>query len=198
MYERTYVRTYLNEFRPPCLAAAEIYKRKKIFFPFWYRPLFREYELRSEKLNNEGWIIERRRIGSLYPESEVICTPFQTAVKKIYSHNLFFLTIIESYTYKDMFSPCRKVLDFRFCPVYITVTSGPSVLEWAWLSAKYCRGLWEVAIWFRERNSSFTFRKCTRIILFSFFFLKETSQQQEGRLLAVVTFLFIFFDAFCL
>ena len=106
---------------------------------------------------------------------QVICTPFQTAVKKIYSHNLFFLTIIESYTYRDMFSPCRKVLDFRFFPVYITVTSGPSVLEWVWPGAKYCRGLWEVAIWFRERNSSFTFRKCTRIISFFiiFFFLRR-------------------------
>ena len=105
--------------------------------------------------------------------------------KKIYSHNLFFLTIIESYTYKDMFSPCRKVLDFRFCPVYIIVTSGPSVLEWAWLSAKYCRGLWEVAIWFRERNSSFTFRKCPRIILFYFFYGDCWIAQ---RLFAVVTF----------
>ena len=124
-------------------------------------------------------------MGSLYSESQVICTPFQTAVKKIYSHNLFFLTIIESYTYKDMFSPCRKVLDFRFCPVYIIVTSGPSVLEWAWLSAKYCRGLWEVAIWFRERNSSFTFRKCPRIILFYFFYGDWWIAQ---RIFAVVTF----------
>ena len=163
-----------NNFALPVWLLPQFTKEKN-FFPFWYRPLFRDYELRSEKLNNEGWIIERRRIGSLYSESQVICTPFQTAVKKIYSHNLFFLTIIESYTYRDMFSPCRKVLDFRFCPVYITVTSGPSVLEWVWPGAKYCRGLWEVAIWFRERNSSFTFRKCTRIISFFiiFFFLRR-------------------------
>ena len=160
-----------NNFALPVWLLPE-FTGEKFFFPFWYRPLFRDYELRSEKLNNEGWIIERRRMGSLYSESQVICTPFQTAVKKIYSHNLFFLTIIESYTYKDMFSPCRKVLDFRFCPVYITVTSaGPSVLEWAWLSAKYCREVWEVTIWFRERNSSFTYRKWTRIILFHYLFL---------------------------
>lgn len=29
------------------------------------------------------------------------------------------------------FSPSRKVLNLRFCPVYITVTSSPSILEWA-------------------------------------------------------------------
>ena len=150
------------------------FTREKIFFPFWYRPLFREYELRSEKLNNEGWIIERRRIGSLYSVTGYLHAIPNSCKKYIYSHDLFFLTIIESYTLRDMFSPCRKVLDFRFCPVYITVTSGPSVLEWAWLSAKYCRGLWEVAIWFRERNSSFTYRKCTRIILFYYlFFLRR-------------------------
>ena len=96
------------------------------------------------------------------------------------------------YSKKYFFYSMPKVFDFRFCPVYITVTLGPSVLEWAWRSARCCRVLWEIVIRFRERNSSFTFWKCTRIILFSFF-LKETSEQHQGRLLVVVTFLFIFF-----
>ena len=30
------------------------------------------------------------------------------------------------------FSPSRKAFNLRFCPVYITVTTGPSVLGWAW------------------------------------------------------------------
>ena len=34
------------------------------------------------------------------------------------------------------FSPSRKVLNLRFCPVYITVTSSPSILEWAWHKRK--------------------------------------------------------------
>ena len=117
--------------------------------------------------------------------------------KKIYSHNLFCLTIIESYTYRDMFSPCRKVLDFRFCLVYITVTSGPSVLEWAWLSAKYCRGLWEVTFWFRERNSSFTYRKCTRIRLFYYlFFLRRLVKSTKEDFLLLQLFFFISFITF--
>ena len=69
-----------NNFALPVWLLPQFTKEKN-FFPFWYRPLFRDYELRSEKLNNEGWIIERWRIGSLYSESQVICTPFQTAAK---------------------------------------------------------------------------------------------------------------------
>ena len=34
------------------------------------------------------------------------------------------------------FSPSWKVLNLRFCPVYITVTSSPSILEWAWHKRK--------------------------------------------------------------
>ena len=70
-----------NNFAPTVGLLPKFTSEKKII-PFWYRPPCRDYELRSEKLNNEGWIIERRRIGFLYSESQVICTPFQTAIKK--------------------------------------------------------------------------------------------------------------------
>ena len=65
------------------------------------------------------------------------------------------------------FSQNLKEFNLTFCPVHITVTS----------------------------NSSFTFRKCTRIIL-SLSFWTETSEQDKGRLLAVVTFCIFFSDAF--
>ena len=115
---------------------------------------------------------------------KVISTPFQTAVKNIYYHHFSFQPLLSPILKEMFFRPCRKVFDFRFCPMYITVTSGSSVLEWTWLSAKCSRVLKEVIVGFRERNSSFTFRKCARIILFP----TETSEQQKGRLLAVVTF----------
>ena len=94
------------------------------------------------------------------------------------------------------FSPCRKVFDFRFCPVCITVTSGPSVLEWAWLSAKCCRALWEVVIWFPEWNSSSTFRKCSRFVFFILFNGDKWAAQRNT--CCFCNFLFISFDAFCL
>ena len=59
------------------------------------------------------------------------------------------------------------------------------------ISAKCCRLLWEVFIWFRERNAFYTFRKCKRFVR-SLQFLMETSEQLKGRLLAVVTFCLFF------
>ena len=59
----------------------KIYERKKNLFHSDIGHHLETMKKRSEKLNNEGLIIERRQIGSLYSESQVICTPFQTAVK---------------------------------------------------------------------------------------------------------------------
>ena len=58
------------------------------------------------------------------------CMPCQTAVQK--EEILFFLsTIIKSVTYRNIFWSRPKAFNLRFCPVYISVTLNPSVLEWA-------------------------------------------------------------------
>ena len=90
----------------------------------------------------------------------------------------------------------QEAFDFRFCPAYIIVTSGPSVLEWAWQRAKCCRVLWKVVIWFRERNSSSTFRTWTRFILFKYFCFNGDEWAAQRKTSCRCNFLIIFFDAF--
>ena len=70
--------------------------------------------------------------------------------------------------------------------MYVTVTSSPSVREWAWHNC--CHEFREVLIWCRERNSSSTFRKCTRLSLYLSFFNGDLWE----RLLALVTFCLFF------
>ena len=53
---------------------------------------------------------------------------------------------------------------------FVTVSSGPSIQERAWLNAKFCRVSWEVVIWFRNRNSSSTFQNVEDLSLFLFSF----------------------------
>ena len=142
-----------------------------------------KYGVRNKILPLKDWIIEMRRITYLYSES---CRAKQRWKK----HHFFLSTIIESVTYKNSFNPSRQAFNLRL-PVYITVTSIHRFWIERGISAKYCRVLREVLIWFRERNSSSTFGKCTRFIL-SWYFLTETSEQHKGRLLAVVTFCLFF------
>ena len=87
------------------------------------------------------------------------------------------------------FSPSRKVFDFRVFPAYITVTSGPLVLDWARLNAN------ESAVAYYGRSSSGFVKKKTPLprsgnlqdLSFLFFFT-ETNEQHKGRLPTVVTF----------
>ena len=67
------------------------------------------------------------------------------------------------------FNPCRKVFDLRFCPIVYhcdlrPIGSRVSVTQRKVLSR--IKGGRHLVIWFRERNSSSTLQKCTRIILF--------------------------------
>ena len=62
--------------------------------------------------------------------------PCQTALKK--NDIIFSSWPLSSLFLKEtFFSPSRRVFNFlRFCPVYVTVTSSPSVLDWAWRNRK--------------------------------------------------------------
>ena len=96
--------------------------------------------------------------------------PCQTAVKKII---LFFA--LDHYRVCDL-----KKYFLRFCPVYITVTTGPSVLGWAWHKHKVLfHEFREVLIGLRERSSSSTLRKCTRWILSLHFFNRDQRAAQR-------------------
>ena len=140
-----------------------------------------KYEVRNNNRNARDRMSVFRATGNLHA--------IPNSCKKIHNPIIFSSQPLSSPILKAMFfSPSRKVFNFRFCPMYNTVTLDPSVLKWAWPSAKCFRVLWEVVIWFCELYSSSTFRKCTRFILSLFFFSTETGEQHKGRLLAVVTF----------
>ena len=84
----------------------------------------------------------------LYKKSQVIHTFFKhhhtsfksvisSVIQSVYITPFFFSKLLSSSILKEMFFLIlsRKVFVFRFCPVCITVTSGPSVQEWTWLNA---------------------------------------------------------------
>ena len=147
-----------------------------------------KYEVRNNNRNARDHMSVFRATGNLHA--------IPNSCKKIHNPIIFSSQPLSSPILKAMFfSPSRKVFDFRFCPMYNTVTLGPSVLKWAWLSAKCFRVLWEVVIWFCERNSSSTFRKCTRFILSLFFFNVDWWAAQR-KTTCCCNFLFISFDAF--
>ena len=124
--------------------------------------------------------------------------PYQTEVKKIVMYIIFSswpwssLLLIEIF-----FSPSRKVLNLRFCPVYITVTSSPSILEWAWhkrkVSSRIVGGL-DLVSW---TKLFFHVPKIYKNYTFCIFFNGDQWAAQR-KTTWCCNFLFIFSDAFCL
>lgn len=89
----------------------------------------REYEIRNGiSLLPKGGIIETRQIDRL-SELRVNYTPWRTANKKNFSSQP-----ISNPIFKEVFfSSSRKGFNKSFYTVYITLTSGPSIPERAWL-----------------------------------------------------------------
>ena len=82
----------------------------------------------------------------------------------------------------------KEAFDFRFCPAYITVTSGPSVLEWAWQRAKCCRVLW-TKLFFHVPDMD-------KIYPFNFFCFNGDEWAAQRKTSCRCNFLIISFDAF--
>ena len=108
-------------------------------------------------------------------------TPFKLLLTRT---SLCALSSAEGHWYQRQKMPkLLKIEPWPLC-IWLLILSGVHHCDLRPINerAKCCRVFWEVVIWFRERNSSSTFRECTRFILF----LTEWAAQR--RLPTVVTF----------
>ena len=111
-------------------------------------------------------------------EPQVICSPFQTALKKIHVPIIFplnhYRVLAEEYLTFD-FVRCTSLWPQAHqwaCKVLSRILGGRHLVSWTELFF-HVPGMYKI-----------------------FFFLTETSEQRKGRLSTVVTFFFISFEAF--
>ena len=96
------------------------------------------------------------------------------------------------YLEKYFFGPSRKAFNLRFCPVYITVTSSPSVLEWAWHKHQVLSrisGGFGLVSWTKHL---FHVWQLYKMDSFFIFFLTETCEQHKESLFGIITFCLFF------
>ena len=133
--KRVMLRPESNNF---ALAVQPLPSRKNVFVPFWYKSPLRDYEIRSEKtlsLERLNYQNATDRVSVFRATSKLHA--ILNRGKKIVIYIIFSSWLWSSLLLIEIFfSPSRKVLNLRFCPVYITVTSSPSILEWAWHKRK--------------------------------------------------------------
>ena len=155
-------------------------RKRKDFIPFWYKPPFRDLNTKWRTIYSSLKRLNYRnatdRVSVFRATDKLHAMP--NSGKKNY---IFCSWPLSSLLFKEIFlSPSRKAFNLRFCPVYITVTTGPSVLGWAWHKHKVLfHKFREVLIGLRERSSSSTLRKCTRWILSLHFFNRDQRAAQR-------------------
>ena len=156
-------------------------RKRKDFIPFWYKPPFRDLNTKWRTIYSSLKRLNYRnatdRVSVFRATDKLHAMP--NSGKKIYI--IFCSWPLSSLLLKEIFfSPSRKAFNLRFCSVYITVTTGPSVLGWAWHKHKVLfHEFREVLIGLRERSSSSTLRKCTRWILSLHFFNRDQRAAQR-------------------
>ena len=96
------------------------------------------------------------------------------------------------YLEKYFFGPSRKAFNLRFCPVYITVTSSPSVLEWAWHKHQVLSrisGGFGLVSWTKHL---FHVWQLYKMDSFFIFFLTQTCEQHKKDFLVLKLFVYFF------
>ena len=113
-------------------------RKRRDFIPFWYKLPFRDL--------NTKWRIKYSSLKTLNYRNATDRVSVFRATDKLHAMQLSSLLLKEIF-----FSPSRKVFNLRVCPVL-----------WGERDISKRHEFREVLIWFREQNSSSTFRKCTR------------------------------------
>ena len=108
-------------------------RKRKDFIPYWYQPPFRDWNtkwrIKYSSLKRLNYRNATDRVSVFRATDKLHAMP--NSGKKIYI--IFCSWPLSSLLLKEIFfSPSRKAFNLRFCPVYITVTTSPSVLGWAW------------------------------------------------------------------
>ena len=108
-------------------------RKRKDFIPYWYQPPFRDlntkWRIQYTSLKRLNYRKATDRVSVFRATDKLHAMP--NSGKKIYI--IFCSWPLSSLLLKEIFfSPSRKAFNWRFCPVYITVTTSPSVLRWAW------------------------------------------------------------------
>ena len=112
--------------------------KSKDFIPFWYQPPFRDW--------NSRWRIKYSSLKRLNYRNATDRVSVFRATDKLHAmqnsfkkNDIIFSSwpLSSLFLKETFFSPSRKAFNFlRFFPVYVTVTSSPSVLDWAWRNRK--------------------------------------------------------------
>ena len=119
--------------------------KRKDFIPFWYKPPFRDWNnkwrIKYSSLKRLNYRNATDRVSVFKATDKLHAIP--NSGKKIIL--LFpFWPLSSLFLKETFFSPSRKAFNLRLFPVYVTVTSSPSVLDSAWhkrkVSSRISRG----------------------------------------------------------
>ena len=166
-------------------------RKRKDFIPYWYQPPFRDLNTKWRTIYSSLKRLNYRnatdRVSVFRATDKLHAMP--NSGKKIYI--IFCSWPLSSLLLKEIFfSPSRKAFNLRFCPVYITVTTSPSVLGWAWhKQTSRISGGFDLVSW---TKLFFHVPEMYKIDSFFIFFLAETSEQHKERLFGIVTFVYFF------